>query len=124
MPDKISILVIDDKKIIGDLFNFTLGYTGHHITVVDTAKTAIEAMRRQTFDIAFLDIVMPGQDGVEMLKEIRELFPALPIVMMSGYSVEEKKIQAQELGAATCLKKPFEIEDVKKVIKETIGKDI
>ncbi len=49
--------------------------------------------------------------------------PKLPIVMMSGYSVEEKRSKAKELGAVTCLKKPFEMEDVKKVIKVVIGKE-
>ncbi len=117
------ILVVDDKKVIGDLFDFTLGYNGHVITVVDNATDALDAVKNQEFDIAFFDIVMPGRDGVELLKDVRTLSPKLPIVMMSGYSVEDKKQRAHELGAVTCLKKPFEIEDVKKVIKATIGKE-
>ncbi len=122
--DKIKVLVVDDKKVIGDLFDFTLGYSGHHITVVDNCLDAINAIRKQDFDIAFLDIVMPGKDGVEILREIRSVSPKLPIIMMSGYSVEEKRAQAQALGAVTCLKKPFEMEDVKRAIKAAIGREI
>ena len=122
--EKMKVLVVDDKKVIGDLFDFTLGYSGHEITVVDNAMDAINAIRKQDFDVAFLDIVMPGKDGVEILEEIRSISPHLPIIMMSGYSVEDKRSQAQALGAVTCLKKPFEMEDVKKAIKTAIGRDI
>ncbi len=122
--DKLKVLVVDDKKVIGDLFDFTLGYSGHQITVVDNALDAINAIRKQEFDVAFLDIVMPGKDGVEVLQDIREVSPKLPIIMMSGYSVEDKRSQAAALGAVTCLKKPFEMEDVKKAIKAAIGREI
>ena len=122
--EKIRILVVDDKKIIGDLFDFTLGYSGHDITVVDNAAAALEAVKNKEFDIAFIDIVMPGKDGVAILQEIRAIVPKLAIVMMSGYSVEEKRNKAQDLGAIACLKKPFEMEDVKRVIRAAIGKEV
>ena len=122
--DKLNILVVDDKKIIGDLFDFTLGYSGHNITVVDKAQEAFDAVKGRSFDIAFIDIIMPEKDGVDVLKELKHLSPDLPIVMMSGYSVEDKKKKAGELGAVTCLKKPFEIDEVKAVIKSVLNKDI
>ena len=122
--DKIKVLVIDDKKIIGDLFDFTLGYKGHDIAVVHNAHDAIEAVKNNVFDIAFLDIIMPDKDGVAILKDIKEIAPKLPVIMMSGYSVEDKRLKALELGAVTCLKKPFEMEDVKKAVKLAIGKEI
>ncbi len=122
--EKVKVLVVDDKKIIGDLFDFTLGYSGYDITVVDNAAAAIAAVKNKEFDIAFIDIVMPDKDGVSILQDIKAITPKLPIVMMSGYSVEEKRSKAKDLGAVTCLKKPFEMDDVKKVIKVAIGKDM
>ena len=122
--DKVKVLVVDDKKIIGDLFDFTLGYSGYDITVVDNGAAAINAVKNKEFDIAFIDIVMPDKDGVSILQDIKVIAPKLPIVMMSGYSVEEKRSKAKDLGAITCLKKPFEMDDVKKVIKVAIGKDV
>lgn len=121
--NRLKILVVDDKKVIGDLFDFTLGYSGHIITVLDNPKDVLNVVRDNDFDIAFLDIVMPEKDGVELLQELRTIAPKLPVIMMSGYSVEDKKTRALELGAITCLKKPFEIDDVKRVIKSAIGKD-
>ena len=122
--DKLNILVIDDKKVIGDLFDFTLGYSGHKIKVVNNAKDAVEAIQKDSFDIVFLDIVMPEKDGVDVLQDIRQVAPNLPVIMMSGYSVEERRSKATALGAITCLKKPFEVEEVKRVIKLAIGRDV
>ncbi|HOW35107.1 MAG TPA: response regulator [Candidatus Omnitrophota bacterium] len=124
MGQKLNILVIDDKKVIGDLFDFTLGYSGHAITVVDNAKAALDAVGARKFDVVFLDIVMPDKDGTEVLQDLKKAAPNLPVIMMSGYSVEDKKKKAQELGAVTCLKKPFEIDDVKAVVKEVLGVEI
>ena len=124
MSQKLNILVVDDQKVIGDLFEFTLGYSGHAITVVDNAANAIDRLKDQSFDIAFLDIVMPQVDGVETFKRIKEVNPNLPIVMMSGYSVEERRTLAKDLGAIACLKKPFEMDDVKKIIQVALGKEI
>jgi two-component system response regulator (stage 0 sporulation protein F) len=122
--DKIKALVVDDKRIIGDLFDFILGYSGHAIKVVHNGTQALEAIQKEKFDIAFLDIIMPETDGIQLLEQIKGVAPDLPIVMMSGYSVEDKRSQLRELGAVTCLNKPFELEDVRKVIKVAIGKDI
>ncbi len=122
--DKLRILVIDDQKVIGDLFDFTLGFSGHLVTIFDNASDGLAAVKEKEFDIVFLDMVMPDMDGPEVLEEIKKLAPGLPVVVMSGYSVEDKKTKARELGAVTFLKKPFEMDDVKKVIRETLGKDV
>ena len=122
--DKIKVLVIDDKRIIGDLFEFTLGYSGHAITAVNNPKEGLDLIRREKFDVIFLDIIMPGRDGVSVLEELKQISPDVPVVMMSGYSVEEKRNRVKELGAVTCLKKPFEMDDVRKIVKEALGKEI
>ena len=124
MNNRIKILVVDDKKVIGDFFDFTLGYFGHDITVVNDPDGALEAARQKNFDIAFLDIMMPQKDGIEVLREIKSIVPALPVVMMTGYSLQEKRDHAKELGAVGCLKKPFELDDVRRVVKEAIGQNI
>lgn len=122
--DKIKVLVVDDKRVIGDLFDITLGHGGHDVTVVQDGKEAIKLAKDGNFDIAFIDIIMPDPDGVAVLQQIREVAPALPVVMMSGYSVEERRQRAMQLGAVTCLKKPFEMDDVRDVVKKAIGKNI
>jgi DNA-binding NtrC family response regulator len=125
MPhNRIKVLVVDDKKVIGDFFDFTLGYFGHEITVVNDPMAAANATREKIFDIAFLDIMMPQKDGVEVLKEIKGIVPNLPVVMMSGYSLQERRDEAKECGAVECLKKPFELDDVRRIVRATLGKSI
>ncbi len=124
MTNRIKVLVVDDKKVIGDFFDFTLGYFGHEITVVNNPNDAAKAAQSKDFDIAFLDIMMPDKDGVEVLREIRNKVPNLPVVMMSGYSLQERRDQAMELGAVDILKKPFELSDVRQVIRKALDKTI
>ncbi len=118
---KLNILVVDDKRIIGDLFEFTLGSKGHAIRWVNTAQGAAEAVLDQKFDIAFIDIVMPERDGVTILEDMKRAAVSMPIVMMSGYSVGEKRQRAHELGAAACLQKPFEMSEVEEIIKKCLS---
>lgn len=120
----LKILVVDDKKVIGDFFFLTMGYYGHQITVVHDLPHALEAIKQNEFDIAFMDMLMPGHDGVEVLKEVKAISPQLAVVMMSGYSLDEKRQQASLLGAVDCLKKPFEVDDIRRVVFEAIGQEI
>jgi len=120
----LDILVVDDKKVIGDFFNLTMGYYGHHITVVHDLPDTLQAIKHHQFDIAFMDVMMPGRDGVEVLKEVKAIAPELPVVMMTGYSLDEKRRQARLLGAVDCLKKPFEVDDIRRVVFEAIGQEI
>ena len=124
MANRIKVLVVDDKKVIGDFFDFTLGYFGHDITVVHDPREAVKVAQQKEFDIAFLDIMMPEKNGVDVLREMKSVVPGLPVVMMSGYSLQEMKDEAMQLGAAWCLKKPFELDDVRQVMKVTLGKNI
>lgn len=124
MTNRIKVLVVDDKKVIGDFFDFTLGYYGHEITVVNDPREAARAVKEKKFDIAFLDIMMPEKNGVDVLKEIKSIIPQLPVVMMSGYSLQEMRDKAIKLGACGCLKKPFELNDVRNVMITTLGKNI
>jgi DNA-binding NtrC family response regulator len=120
----LNILVVDDKKVIGDFFMLTMGYYGHRITVVHDLPHTLDAVKHNEFDIAFMDMLMPDKDGVEVLKEVKAIAPGLAVVMMSGYSLDEKRKEASRLGAVDCLKKPFEVEDIRRVVKEAIGREI
>src|SRR5208337_3854596 len=120
----LNILVVDDKKVIGDFFILTMGYYGHHITAVHDLPHTLQAVKHHQFDIVFMDMMMPDHDGVEILKEVKAISPQLPVVMMSGYSLDEKRQQASLLGAVDCLKKPFEVDDIRRVVFEAIGQEI
>lgn len=122
--DKIKFLVIDDKKIIGDLFEVTLAYIGHEIKVTQNGDEGVNLVKDDRFDVVFCDIIMPDRDGVSVLEEIKDIQPDLPVIMMSGYSLEEQRQRIRELGASGFLDKPFEMDDVRKAVKLAVGKEI
>lgn len=121
---KLKALIIDDKKIIGDMFNFILGFHGHNITFISNPNNAMDTVKNERFDIAFCDIVMPQKNGIDLLEEIKESVPDLPVVMMSGFTVEDQRERAVELGAVAMLDKPFRREEVLEVIKLATGIEI
>ena len=122
--EKTKILVVDDQKVVAELFQLTLGPQGYTIRYASSASEALEALEDQKFDVAFLDLVMPGIDGLMLLKKIKHAVPAMPVVMMSGFSMDVERKEAEELGAVTTLKKPFEMDEVVAILRKVLKKDI
>jgi CheY-like chemotaxis protein len=118
MTKSLRILVVDDDadnaNSMGELFETE----GHQATVVDSGEAAIEAFRHTTFDVAFMDVMMPGKNGVESFLEIRQLRPAAKVYKMTGYSVEQLLQQAMDHGALGVLSKPIDTAKVLAVLAE------
>lgn len=115
------ILVVDDEQIVLDLFSRVLRSKGHQVTCVADGYEAVKKVKQQLFDIIFLDIVMPGMNGLETYREIKSVDPNAHTIMMTGYSVEELIEQAMLEGVQDCLRKPFDLKEimgsVEKVLK-------
>ena len=112
MTHPLRILVVDDDPdnaaSLGELFEME----GHAVSVVHSGQDAIDAYVSHSFDLAFMDVMMPGKNGVESFLEIRRMKPRARVVMMSGYSVEELMQQAVAGGAIGILDKPLDPEEV------------
>lgn len=115
-----NILVVDDEQVILDLFSRILGTRGHKITTAKDGYLAIEEVKKGKFDIIFLDIVMPGINGLETYKKIKEINPNAHTIMMTGYSVEELIEQAMIEGVQDCLHKPFDIVEIMKTVEKVL----
>lgn len=120
MTHPLNILVVDDDfdnaASLGELFEME----GHNVHVVHNGEDAIVAYCRESFDVAFMDVMMPGKNGVESFLEIRRLKPAARVFMMTGYSVEELLVQAMRGGAMGVLEKPFDAGEVLR-LAENVG---
>ncbi len=105
---KLKILIVDDDidnaASLGELFELY----GHDISLVHNGEDAIAAYIGSSFDIAFMDVMMPGKNGVESFLEIRKMKPSAKVVMMTGYSVEQLLRQALDNGAVGVLSKPMD----------------
>lgn len=104
MSDK--ILIVDDEKEIADLVAFYLESEAFKVTVCYTSKDALQQIQTQVFDIAILDIMLPGIDGLELCKEIRKKY-TYPVIMLTAKDEEIDKIRGLMLGADDYMTKPF-----------------
>lgn len=108
----LNILVVDDEKRVCELFHEILKEEKHRVTSVTSGEEAVKRMKREPFDVVFLDVVMPGMDGLEAFKAIKRLNPKAIVVMMTGFAVEEKIKEALRLGAIDYLTKPFDVDEI------------
>jgi len=109
--------VVDDEEIIRDLFTRILKAEGVQVTTVASGEEAVDKIRKESFDVVFLDMVMPGMDGLKTFKALKRIKPEIAIVMMTGFAVEHKIKEALRLDALDYLYKPFDISEIMMVLK-------
>lgn len=114
---KFRVLVVDDDQEIGYMFQRLLGGP-QAVVVAQNGYEALDLVRKEPFNLIFLDVRLPGMDGVQTLEEIKKISPDSIVVMMSGYSVEEEVRRALALGAQDFIPKPFEDIDEIMTIEE------
>ena len=114
--DQINILVVDDEKEIADLVEIYLVSDGYKVFKANNALDGLEILEKEEIHLVLLDIMMPGMDGLEMCRKIRET-NNIPIIMLSAKSTDLDKILGLEYGADDYITKPFNILEVKARIK-------
>jgi DNA-binding NtrC family response regulator len=112
-----KILIVDDEKGIRELFAEVLIRAGHTVVTAPDGMAGVEMVREGDIDIAFLDIKMPGLNGVETLKEVRGTSPQTKVVMITGYARDELVNEALKMDVFACLAKPFSVRDVVDMVK-------
>jgi DNA-binding NtrC family response regulator len=93
---------------------------GHNVVMVENGYQAIEAVKKTLFDIIFIDIKMPGINGVQTFREIKRIDPKAVVIMMTAYSVEDLLKEALEEGAYATVYKPFDVDKIIAVIEEVL----
>ncbi len=112
MKRSLRILVVDDDADNANSMGELLEMEGHRPLVVHDGQSAIAAYLKEDFDIAFMDVMMPGKNGVESFLEIKRLKPGARVYMMTGYSVEQLLQQAIAGGAMGVFSKPVNLYQV------------
>lgn len=106
MPD-ISILMIDDETAVLKAVSSALKKEQMTVTCADNGTLALEILDHHEFDIILLDIMMPGQDGFDLLKEIRRRQIFTPVILVSGRDEDSAQVEGLGLGADDYITKPF-----------------
>lgn len=112
MGDKLKILVVDDDRRMVRTIGDILMVKGYDVDVAYSGEEAVDKVKSQDHDCVLMDLKMPGINGVEALKMIKELSPGLPVVLMSANATEEQVKEAKGFGAATILTKPIDFQQV------------
>jgi len=120
MDKPLNILLVDNEAEFLEAITYWLETKEHRVQVCYSGPEAIEAIKKSTPDIVFLDIFMPDMDGMEVLKEIRSFNATLPVIMVTGYPKEEKMNEAVKLGVSGFFPKSGSFEDLGRIIKAAI----
>ena len=110
--DKTPLLVVDDEPPIRRLLRTSLGAEGFEVIEADTAEKAFETIEARKPEIVILDLGLPDQDGLDVIRRIRKSGSKLPIVVLSSRGDERGKVEALELGADDYVTKPFGIAEL------------
>lgn len=103
-----KILLVEDDRALREALADTLALGGHDYRAVDCAETALLAIAEEPFGLVVSDVNMPGMDGHQLLAQIRQRQPQLPVLLMTAFGAVERAVDAMRQGAADYLVKPFE----------------
>jgi excisionase family DNA binding protein len=115
-----EILVVDDDEAVRTLFKDTLESVNHGVVGAQSAADAVELVKERQFDLAFVDLKMPGTDGAELLRQIKALRPDLPVTIITGYPDSDLMARALEHGPLGVMAKPFSASEIMTAVNNYI----
>jgi len=118
--DKLKVLVVDDQKSMRLTLAAILEDHGYDVTEVEDGYRAIEAVEQIPFDLVFMDIKMPGINGVQTFRETKKISPKSVVVMMTGFAVDDLVKEALDEGAFSVIYKPFDMGSVINLVESVL----
>ena len=115
---QIKLLLIDDEKGFVDVISKRMFKRNIDVTKAYSGTEALQALRKEDFDVTVLDLKMEDMDGIEILKIFKKIAPDLPVIMLTGHGSEEAARDGIRFGAFDYLTKPCDIEELIVKIKE------
>jgi len=120
MAERFRVLVIDDDPGIRDYLEALATRQGYRVNTVADGEEALATLDRSRPDIVTLDAVLPGMDGLETLRRLKQRLPEVPVVMLSGHGQARTIVEAMRLGACDFLRKPFEVEELELAFQKAL----
>ena len=117
-----KILVVDDEKSMREVLEIFLKGEGYDVSLAADGQKGIEAVKKDIFDVVISDLKMPKVSGFDLLKTIKETFPDTIVVIITAFGTTESAVEAMKLGAFDYIQKPFQMDDIRLVVKNALGK--
>ncbi len=119
LTGKIRVLIIDDEKSFTEELSEFLNKSGYYCLEANTGGEGLYMLKKHEFDLLVLDVMLPGMSGLDILKEVKEIYPNLEVIVVSGHGDMDTVLQAMRLGALDYLRKPFRHTDIQIAIERT-----
>ena len=120
MTDQTTVLVIDDDPGIREYLETLATRQGYGVYTAPDGETALADLDQTRPDVITLDAVLPGMDGLETLRRIKQRMPEVPVIMLSGHGQARTIVEAMRLGASDFLRKPFEVEELELAFQKAL----
>ena len=117
-----NILIVDDEQSYRQLLTLVFEEQGNTIRTAMNGRQALELLQVEPADIIISDVKMPDMDGIEMLRAVRETQPDLGVILMTAFASVETAREAFKLGADDFIQKPFDVEELKLIVRKTLEK--
>ena len=115
------IMVIDDEKIVGDMAKLSLEQEGYTVETFLNGETALARLREQKFDMVVTDYKMKGIDGMEILRTVKQLYPATKVIMITAFANLDTAIEALRGDVHDFFPKPVKIKELKASIQRALS---
>lgn len=116
-----KILIVDDDMEFGTALSKILRGEGYDALVALSAQEGLKVLKKGKYDLVFVDLSMPGQNGMVLLEEIKKYNPKLPVVIITAFGEWDAYAEAAEKGAHSFINKPVKKEEILQVIEDILG---
>jgi|CXWL01.1.fsa_nt_gi DNA-binding response OmpR family regulator len=116
------VLVIDDQKGMRDMLCFNLQKKNIEVTAAEDGEKGVASALNGDFDAVVCDIMLPGLDGIAVLRIIKRERPAMEVILVTGFPSAERRARAKELGALEFLAKPYKMETLYALLDEAVAR--
>jgi CheY-like chemotaxis protein len=122
--NKESMLVVEDEDIMREALVDYFSGEGHKVDTADDGENALKKLNLKDYDVMIIDLRLPGRDGLSVLKEVREQNPKAKVIMITAYPSLESEMEARRNGAIDYLTKPFELDYLETLIRQSIEVEV
>jgi two-component system response regulator PilR (NtrC family) len=116
-----QILIVDDNPHMSNLLSDILDFFDYKAVGARDGEEALKTLTEKSFDMVITDLRMPRMDGMNLLRALKERFPALPVVVITGFGTDSSRSDALAAQADGFLAKPFKVEEIKELLKKHLG---